>query len=54
MSLPENTEDISRGIWNVAPKRTGDHGTVIGLNAKAGKTKEFYIELFTMIDSLER
>ncbi|MBE6820820.1 MAG: helix-turn-helix domain-containing protein [Ruminococcaceae bacterium] len=54
MSLPESPEDISRGIWNVAPKRTGDHGTVIGLNAKAGKTKEFYIELFTMIDSLER
>ena len=54
MSLPESAEDIKRGIWNVAPTRKGDHGTVIGLNAKASTTREFYIELFNMIDSLER
>ena len=54
MSLPESTEDIKRGIWNVAPTRKGDHGTVIGLNAKASTTREFYVELFNMIDSLER
>ena len=54
ISLPENTEDITRGVWNVAPTRKGDHGTVIGLNSKAQKTREFFINLFTMIDSLER
>ncbi len=54
MSLPENAEDITRGIWNVAPVAKGDHGTVIGLNSKSQKTREFFISLFTMIDNLER
>ena len=52
------TEDgyksVKRGIWNVAETRRGDHGTVIGLNAPAQTTHDFYDGLFTMIDSLKR
>lgn len=53
-SFPENQEEFQKGIWNVAPVRTGDHGNVIGLNAEAEPTLAFYRELFTMVDSLER
>ena len=52
--LPDDVEDIKRGIWNVAKEKRGDHGTVIGLNAESQSTYSFYIDLFAMIDSLER
>ena len=48
----ENIEEIEEGIWNVAETREGDHGTVIGLNAKKGPTVEFYTDLFGMIEEL--
>lgn len=51
--FPEKEKDIQTGIWYVAETRTGDHGTVIGLNAKADPTVEFYTELFEMIDNLK-
>ncbi len=52
--MPDDVKKIERGIWNVAPERRGDHGTVIGLNAESQSTYSFYIDLFTMIDSLKR
>lgn len=51
--FPENKKDIQTGIWYVADTREGDHGTVIGLNAKEKPTVEFYTELFDMIDNLK-
>lgn len=50
--FPENADEIKPGIWNVAKTRDGDHGTVIGLNAKKATTVEFYTELFDMVDEL--
>lgn len=52
--FPSEEIEITRGIWHVAPTKSGDHGTVIGLNAQAEPTQNFYTDLFTMIDSLER
>lgn len=52
--IPEDAAEIQRGIWNVAPVRTGDHGNVIGLNADSEPTIAFYEELFTMVDGLKR
>ena len=50
--FPEKEKDIKPGIWYVAETRNGDHGTVIGLNAKKAPTVEFYTELFNMIEEL--
>lgn len=47
-------KEIKKGIWNVAETKDGDHGNVIGLNAKADETQEFYVNLFTMVDNLKR
>lgn len=52
-AFPENEKDIQTGIWYVAETREGDHGTVIGLNAKNTPTLNFYTELFEMIDNLK-
>lgn len=49
-----DSEKIVKGKWNVMPTLQGDHGTVIGLLADAGQTKNFYNELYTMIDGLPR
>ncbi len=54
VSLSEKPEEIRKGIWNVAETRRGDHGKVIGLNAEADPTLQFYTNLFMMIDKLER
>ncbi len=54
IDLPEKPAEIQRGIWNVAETLKGDHGTVIGLNAEAEPTLQFYTDLFMMIDKLER
>ena len=45
-----NADAPQAGVWNVAPVRTGHHGTVIGLGANADETHSFYTELFKMID----
>ena len=50
--FPEDKEDIQAGIWYVAETREGDHGTVIGLNAKKSPTVKFYTELFEMVEEL--
>ena len=47
-------KEIQRGIWNVAETKDGDHGKVIGLGNEADDTQDFYIELFELIDRLER
>ena len=47
-------KEIQRGIWNVAETMDGDHGKVIGLGNEADDTQSFYIELFELIDRLER
>ncbi len=52
-AFPEDEKDFQPGIWYVAETRDGDHGTVIGLNAKNKPTLNFYIELFETIDSLK-
>ena len=51
--LSENAGEITTGVWNVAPVQSGDHGTPVGLGAPAAKTRDFYIKLFEMIDSLK-
>ncbi len=45
-----NADAPRAGVWNVAPVRSGHHGTVIGLGADADETHNFYVELFKMID----
>lgn len=52
--FPPQIKEIERGKWQVAPTRSGDHGTVIGLNADATETQQFYIDLINMVDSLKR
>ncbi len=52
-AFPEDKNDIQTGIWYVAETRKGDHGTVIGLNAKNKPTLNFYTELFEMIENLK-
>ena len=47
--IPLNPDAPRKGVWNVAPVRTGHHGTVIGLGAGADETHAFYDALFLMI-----
>lgn len=47
-------QDAQKGIWNFMGTYEGDHGTVIGLNADTQKTHDFYMTLFSSIDSLKR
>lgn len=49
-----NAENIVKGEWNIMPTLSGDHGTVIGLNADSDETHSFYDTLFQMIDSQPR
>lgn len=49
-----DSENIVKGKWNVMPTLSGDHGTVIGLNAEAEETHGFYETLLKMIDSQPR
>lgn len=50
----EDTTQFSRGKWYVFPTRSGDHGTVIGMNSNAEQTHKFYTDLTTMINDLPR
>ncbi len=45
---------IEKGIWNVMPTLTGDHGTPIGLFSKKKEVHAFYDELTEMLISLEK
>ncbi len=54
VDMPAVSNEIEKGIWNVAPTTRGDHGNVIGLNSDEATTKSFFVDLFTMIDSLKR
>ena len=53
-ALPQDPAALKPGVWYVAPTQTGDHGTVIGLQAAAEPTHQFYDTLFQMIDGLKR
>lgn len=52
--LPEDTDEIKKGVWNVAPVAVGDHGRVVGIGATAEEIHTYYSGLFEMIDSLKR
>ena len=48
-----NSESVSKGIWNVMPICTGDHGTAIGLLVKdKSQTHGYYTGLLTMLSDL--
>ena len=49
-----DTENVEKGVWNVAPTVEGDHGTAVGVNADGEKTRSFYDTLFAMVASLKR
>ena len=49
-----NEKEIQKGIWNVAETKDGDHGKVIGLGNESDDTQDFFVELFELIDRLER
>ena len=49
-----DAEKIIKGKWNVMPTLNGDHGTVIGLYADAGETRNFYDKLAEMVNNLPR
>lgn len=46
-------QNVEKGMWNVLPVRTGDHGTPIGLFADNNETRELYKELFDMLIAIE-
>ncbi len=43
-----------KGVWNVMPTQTGDHGTPIGLFADEKKTHDFYDDMLEMLIELEK
>ncbi len=45
--------NLEKGMWNVFPVRTGDHGTPIGLFADGNETHLFFDELAEMLTSIE-
>ena len=55
LDFPEEEDaKFKRGIWYVAPVKSGHHGTVIGLGADTEKTQEFFTEHFELVDALKR
>ncbi len=50
----EEDARFERGIWYVAPVKSGHHGTVIGLGADTESTQDFYTDHFEMVDALKR
>ena len=42
-----------KGIWNVMPIQTGDHGQAIGLLEDRNKHREFYVSLSQMLVNIE-
>ncbi len=51
---PTDGKAYAHGVWYVAETREGDHGTVIGLNAEAAPTLQFWNALTAQIDLLNR
>ena len=51
---PTNLKSYAHGVWYVAETREGDHGTVIGLNADANATLQFWNDHLALVDSLKR
>lgn len=47
-----NPSNIQKGIWNVMPLSTGDHGNAIGIGVSEEQTMEFYNGMIQMIESL--
>ena len=45
--------DVSRGIWNVMPVSTGDHGNAIGIGVSEEETMKFYNGIINMIEGLD-
>ena len=45
-------KDIQRGIWNVMPVSSGDHGNAIGIGVSRDALVNFYLDMITMIESL--
>ncbi len=48
-----NPADVQRGIWNVMPVSTGDHGNAIGIGVSEKAIMEFYNGIIDMIENLE-
>ena len=46
--------NIVKGKWNVMPVQKGHHGTVIGMDNTAKQTRQFYLDLFSMIEEQPR
>lgn len=47
-----NPNDIQKGIWNVMPVSTGDHGNAIGIGVSEEQTMEYYNGMIAMIEAL--
>lgn len=50
--LPPQDAQLKTGVWYVAPTGSGDHGTVIGLNANTASTHRFYDDLLARLQAL--
>ena len=48
-----NPSDIRKGVWNVMPVSTGDHGTAIGIGVSEEAIMSFYNGIIEMIENLE-
>lgn len=48
-----DANNVEKGMWNVLPVRTGDHGTPIGLFADKDETRDFMTELLDVIIATE-
>ena len=51
---PTDGKAFAHGVWYVAETREGDHGKVVGLNADAETTVQFWRALTAQIDALKR
>lgn len=47
-----NPDSIQKGIWNVMPLSTGDHGNAIGIGVSEEQTMEYYNGMIQMIEAL--
>ena len=50
--LPQDGSKLKTGVWYVAPTGSGDHGTVVGLNASTSATHGFYDELLERLQAI--
>lgn len=47
-----NPDNIRKGVWNVMPLSTGDHGNAIGIGVSEEQTMEFYNGMIQMVEAL--